>query len=145
MNDEEHALDRYQRSLEIRRRLAEADPKDARLQEMLAYSEVTVAYALLKSGKAPEALERFQTAARIAKAQSGSNTSDARLRSDWAWALAGEGEALDRLGRPDEACPAYRSAWAIYEDLARRGMAMEYDNLEASGSATRAAACRSKQ
>jgi non-specific serine/threonine protein kinase/serine/threonine-protein kinase len=145
MNDEEHALDRYQRSLEIRQKLAAADPKDARLQEMLAYNEITVAGALLTLGKASEALERYQTAVRMAKAQSGSNTSDARVGSDWAWALAGEGEALDRLGRPDEACSAYRSAWAIYEDLARRGVAMEYENPEAYGSTARLAACRSKQ
>jgi non-specific serine/threonine protein kinase/serine/threonine-protein kinase len=145
MGDWEHALDRYQRSLDIRQRLAEADPKDAHLQETLAYNEITVAGALLTLGKAQEALERYQTAARIAKAQSGSNTSDARLRSDWVWALAGEGEALDRLGRPDEACSSYRGAWAIYEDLARRGIATKADNPEVYVSATRIAACRSKQ
>jgi tetratricopeptide (TPR) repeat protein len=42
MGDEEHALDRYQKSLDIRKRLADADPKDARLQERLAYSEISV-------------------------------------------------------------------------------------------------------
>jgi len=145
VDDEEHALDRYQRSLDIRQRLAAADPKDARLQEVLAYNEITVASSLLTLGEAPEALQRFQTAARMAKAQSESNTSDARVHSDWAWALEGEGEALDRLGRPVEACSSYRGAMAIYEDLARRGIATKRDNPEANDLATRIAACRSKQ
>ena len=145
MGDEVHALDRYQRSLDIRQRLADSDPKDARLQERLAYSEMSVGGALLKLGKAPEALEKFHTAARVAKAQSVSNTADAGVRSEWASALAGEGEALDRLRRPDEACSSYRSALAIYEDLARRGVAAVYDNSEAAGWAKRIAACRSKQ
>jgi tetratricopeptide (TPR) repeat protein len=115
------------------------------LQERLAYSEISVAAVLLKLGKAPKALEMFQTAARVAKAQSVSNTAAAAAHSEWAGALAGEAEALDRLGRPDEACSSYRSAFDTYGDLARRGMATEYDNHAASDLATRVAACRSKQ
>jgi eukaryotic-like serine/threonine-protein kinase len=146
VGDNERALDRYQRSLDIRRRLAEADPKDARLQALLAYSETRVADTLLNLGRVSDALERFQTAARMGKAQSGSNSADATVRSNWALALYGEGEALDRLGRRDEACSSYRSALAIYEDFARRGVAeSDYLNDQAPAWAARVATCRSKQ
>jgi tetratricopeptide (TPR) repeat protein len=145
-DDNEHALERYQKSLEIRQRLAETDPKDARLQELVAHNETSVGDALLKLGKVPDALERFKTAARMGSAQTGSNLANATVRSDWALALEGEGEALDRLGRPDEACSSYRSALAIYEDFRRRGIAVsEYMNYNARGWEVRVAACRAKQ
>src|SRR5579871_6624659 len=48
MGDAERALDRYQRSLDIRQRLSESDPKDVRLQTMLSYTEMTVAEILMK-------------------------------------------------------------------------------------------------
>jgi tetratricopeptide (TPR) repeat protein len=145
MNDEEHALERYQKSFEIRQRLAEADPKDARLQELVAYSAIQVADALLELGKAAEAQAKYQTAERMARAQSGSNTSDARVRSDWAQAMAGMGKAMDRLGRPGEACSQYRSALAIYEDIARRGSARQSDNRQASHWKARVTSCPAKQ
>ncbi|HXN45458.1 MAG TPA: serine/threonine-protein kinase, partial [Bryobacteraceae bacterium] len=142
MGDVERALDRYQKSLDIRKRLAEADPKDARFQRLVPYSETMVADALLKSGRLSDALERFEMAARMGKAQSGSNTADAWALSHLALAQAGAGEALDRLGRPGEACSSYRSALATYNDLARRGLATEGENRDASAWGKRVARCR---
>jgi len=146
MGDAERALDRYQRSLDIRQRLSESDPKDVRLQTMLSYTEMTVAEILMKTGRVRDALDRFQTAAaRMRKGQIGANMGDVSRRSDWAWALAGVGEALDRLGRRDEACSSYRSALAIYDDLIRRGVANEAEKQYASAWATRVATCHPRE
>jgi serine/threonine protein kinase/tetratricopeptide (TPR) repeat protein len=141
----DQALDRYRRSLDIRRSLADADPMDARLQSRLLYAELMVANTLLKKGKVPAALEQFLAADEIGKAQIARNGANLELRSNFAWVEAGLGKAWDRLGRKSEACSSYRGALAIHEDLARRDVETEDERNRASEVAVRIAACAPKQ
>ena len=140
----DQALDRYRRSLDIRRSLADADPMDVRLQSRLLYAELMVANTLLKKGKVSAALEQFLAADEIGKAQIARN-GDIKLRSNLAWVEAGLGQAWDRLGRKSEACSSYRGALAIHEDLARRDVESEDERNRASELAVRIAACATKQ
>jgi eukaryotic-like serine/threonine-protein kinase len=145
IGDSKMALDRYRRSLDIRRKLADADPLDSRLQGRLLYAELLLANTLLKRGDVPEALELYQAAARIGKVQSARNSADIGVRSSFAYVEEGLGQAWDRIGHKSEACASFRSALAIHEDLVHRGVDTEDERIAAAAWKTRIASCGTNQ
>jgi tetratricopeptide (TPR) repeat protein len=131
MGDPAKALDSYRRSLEIRRKLSDADPKDFFKRERLIYSETSVGNALLKTGGLEEAGQHFRAAAAIGTEMISRNPGDKALQSLVGDVYAGLGDVADRSGHAGEAC-----SWL------RRGIAMKPDL--ASARATRIASCGGK-
>jgi len=113
------ALGYYREELSIFRKLSEVDPRDldAQLAAGSAYTDVGV--CLMRQGtKFDEALKLVDQGNSIISSAAASNSQNPILRSMLAENRIASGEILGRLHRPAQALRSYRTARAIYTDLA---------------------------
>ena len=113
------ALGYYHEELTIFRKLAEVDQHDldARLAAGSAYTDVG-ACLMRQGGQLQEALNLVDRGNSIISAAAASNSNYPILRSMLAENRIASGEILGRLHRPAQALHDYRTARAIYGDLA---------------------------
>ena len=96
----------FRKSLAIRERLSEGDPKDYRLRDRLAWMRANLGDLLSKSGKHAEAVPYWRAALETRRLAPGIYAGDF---GQWQVA-AGLARSLDALGRINEACGYWREA-----------------------------------
>jgi non-specific serine/threonine protein kinase/serine/threonine-protein kinase len=147
----EQALAKYTQTLEIRRALSEADPRDVRTRGRLAFAYLRVGDTLLSLHKSRAAIAHFRRAAAISEDLTTNNPADSISLSYVAEALGQIGFAEARLARGlatdvgqqmehrRAACSAYSRALGKYAELQNRGVANDDEQRQARFVRTEAA------
>ena len=117
----------YERSLEMRTRLAEADPKDAYSRGRLGYAHSRLGAVYSELGLHAEALRHAEAAVRIGESQASINAVHAELLVDYVRML---GEAQLRADRVPAACASFRRSHALLVGLSAKGIS-DSSNLAA--------------
>lgn len=114
----------YERSLDIRSRLAETDPKDAYARGRVAYAHSRLGAVYGALGRHTEALRHAEDAVRIGESQVTINASYAELFADYVRML---GEVQLRAGRVPAACASFRRSQALLVGLSAKGISDSSD------------------
>jgi tetratricopeptide (TPR) repeat protein len=109
------ALGSYQQGLEIRQKLAAADPSDAHAQRDLSVSYEKLGDVQLQSGQVTEALKSFNLKFEISKKLAAADPSDAVAQRDRFISL---GDVQLQSGQVTEALGSYQQALEIRQKLA---------------------------
>jgi non-specific serine/threonine protein kinase/serine/threonine-protein kinase len=120
-NDE--ALSSYRAAQVIHLEQAEADPRDARSQSMLATSHYRIGKALLKMGEARAAMAEFQSALTAREIIAEKNPLNAGARGEVAESFASLGDAYARMRRQAEAMRWYAKARDTIDGLVKQNRA----------------------
>ncbi len=110
----------YERSVEIRRRLALEDPKDELAQSRLAYAEMRLARVYSQQGRYDVALKAAREAMTFSDRV---RNVDATGEAEHASNLVYFGDVLKAAGRQAEACSAFTKSAAIVAALEKAGTA----------------------
>jgi tetratricopeptide (TPR) repeat protein len=136
------ALELFSQSLALRRELAAADPRDARVQGRLAFGVLRMGGQHFRLGHYDEALKHFAEGVEISKALLAKSPGDLAAKSTLASGLYDVGDAAIKLGDRRRACDSYRASLATYADLASRNpMGTEEQAKQDSLRRTMAANC----
>jgi len=115
------ALENFRKALDIRRRLAQSDPADVRMQDRVVYAYCQIGEVLLHVQKPGEALHAYQEGVRASQALQARDPQHPQFRSNLAWSESGVGDAESALGHKRQACAAWRDAFTIYSQMDRDG------------------------
>ena len=118
LGDQAQALEVYRRSLNLRQKLAEADPAVSQFQTDLARTHTNIGALLRETGRPGEALEAYQRALDIRQKLAEAEPAVAEHQSGLALVHNNIGVLLRMRGRPEEALEAHRRAMGL-----RRGVA----------------------
>ena len=114
------ALAAHHRALELRQRLALADPGDARAQDDTAESFLQTAQSLAALDRMPEARVAAATAVQGWRGLAERDPGNARIRSSLANALVALGRCEAAMGQRSQALARVDEARRIREELASR-------------------------
>jgi serine/threonine protein kinase len=109
----------YERSLEIRGKLAETDPKDVYARGRVAYAHSRLGAVYSELGRHAEALQHAEAAVRIGESQAPINATYGDVFADYLRFL---GEAHLRAGRVSAACASFRRSQALLVSLSVKGI-----------------------
>ncbi len=109
----------YERSLEMRRQLADTDPKDAYALGRVAYAHSRLGGVYNELGQHTDALRHAEAAVRIGDSQAAINATYAALFADY---LRGLGEVQLGAHRVAAACASFRRSQAVLVDLSAKGI-----------------------
>jgi non-specific serine/threonine protein kinase/serine/threonine-protein kinase len=107
----------YERSLEMRGRLAETDPKDAYARGRVAYAHSRLGAVYSELGRHTEALRHAEDAVRIGASQATFNATYTHTFADYVRLL---GEAQLRAERVAAACASFRRSQALLVSLSTK-------------------------
>jgi len=113
------ALRSYEQDLEIRQKLAAADPSDAQAQRDLSVSYNKLGNVQLQSGQVTEALRSYEQFLEISQKLAAADPSDARAQFGLYVSLAKTGEANQKAKRFENAISSYEKALKILQELDR--------------------------
>jgi tetratricopeptide (TPR) repeat protein len=130
----EEALANYRKALDIRLRIAKADPADARLQDRLVFVYSRIGGALENLGRPAEALTAYKEAVRISRELLTREPRHPPFRLNPASSLANEA----RL-KPD-ACGTWRAA-GLYGEMERDQQLRDSERVKMEQVVTRVRAC----
>jgi len=117
----------YERSLEMRRRLADTDPKDANARSRVAYAHSRLGTVYSELGRHADALRHVEEAVRISESQASINATYAQLLAENVLLL---GSVHLAAGRIPAACASFRRGQALLVALSSKGIS-ESSNLAA--------------
>jgi tetratricopeptide (TPR) repeat protein len=112
------ALKEYQKAVDIRQKLVEANPAVTGFQSELALSHYNVAHVLLETGKPAEALKEYQKAVDIQQRLADAYPAVLEFQSYLTLSHYDIGWLLAKTGKPAEALQEYQEALAIRQKLA---------------------------
>ena len=112
-NENAEAIQTYQRTLEIRQRLAASDPKDVYMRGRVAFVHDKLAELYLRTGAIPLALQHSRTAVRLGDAAGPLAVMPHQIVD----ALQTLGDSERAAGRGEAACAAYGRAIATYRGI----------------------------
>jgi tetratricopeptide (TPR) repeat protein len=113
----DRALAMLQKSLQLRERLAAADPDDMTLKREIAVAASLLGDALQRFGRAAEAREGYRRAVELLRRIAASDRDNLRWRHDLSIACRRLGGAEFLAHRPDEAAALLRAATELGETL----------------------------
>ena len=113
----QEALDAYQQSLAIAKRLAELDKSNADWQRDLSLSYNKVGEVLEAQGKLPEALDAYQQGLDFRRRLAEQDKSNVTWQRDLSVSYDNVGDALAAEGKLQEAANAYQQSLAIAKRL----------------------------
>lgn len=124
LGDTDGALKSYRRSLEIRQKLAEAEPNNLELQHELADSYEGVGDILYTMNDLKGGLENYETAVAIREKITSAEPKNPEYRYSLAGVLGKRGdikgmEGFPNLGDTDGALESYRKVIPLYEELVK--------------------------
>jgi len=113
LGDPRQAIVTLRQNLEIRQRLAAADPRDALLAERLGRSHQSLGMALLAAGETQEAWTEYQAALELFRKALAATPDAPRLQEATADVLLGLAQAAVRMNRPQDACSLFAQSQAL--------------------------------
>jgi eukaryotic-like serine/threonine-protein kinase len=116
--DPAKALQSHGKALDIRQKLADANPAVNSFQSDLAWSHMNIGGIMMDTGKPAEALKEFQKALAIRQKLADDNRAVTSFQSDLAASHNAIGLLLSQDGKPAQALQAYEEALAIRQKLA---------------------------
>jgi serine/threonine-protein kinase len=108
----------YQLALGLSKRLADADPKDARAQRDLSFSFDKIGDVLLRQGKVQQALGQYREGLKIRQRLADADPKNAQAQRDLSISFDKIGNVLLRLGEAQKALEHFREGHKIAERLA---------------------------
>ena len=118
LGDLNGALSSYRKAQELRRSLAQADPRDARARNELATNDENLGSVLWWSNQTDGALASYAEALKLRRALLAAQPASAEFRRGFASLQMSMGEVAAWNGRPAEALEDYRQALAVDQALA---------------------------
>jgi non-specific serine/threonine protein kinase/serine/threonine-protein kinase len=109
----------YERSLDMRGRLAESDPKDAYALGRVAYAHSRLSAVYSELERHIQALRHAEDAVRISESQAAINASYAQVFAEYVGML---GAVHLKAGRVPAACASFRRSQALLVDLSAKGI-----------------------
>jgi eukaryotic-like serine/threonine-protein kinase len=137
----ESALANYRKALEIRLRLAESDPADARLRDRLVYAYSMIGQTSMYLRKPREALEAYGESKRLSEKLLAGAPGHPQYRSNLAKSQYGVGEAEQALGHAHAACAAWHAASTVFGNLKTEGKLRTDETRMVEELRTRLASC----
>jgi tetratricopeptide (TPR) repeat protein len=131
----EEALANYRKALDIRLRIAKADPADAHMQDRLVFVYSRIGGALENLGRPAEALTAYKEAVRISRELLTREPRHPPFRLNLASSLADEA----RL-KPD-ACGTWQEAAGLYGEMVRDRQLRDSEREKMEQVVTRVRAC----
>ena len=112
------ALQEYQKAVDIRQKLVDANPAASEFQRDLALSHNYIGHTLLEAGKPGETLKEFQEAVEIQQRLADAYPAVVEFQSDLALSHYDIGLLLSKTGKPVEGLRECQKALAIRQKLA---------------------------
>ncbi len=112
------ALESHRKALDIRQKLADAEPTVTSFQSELAFSHMNIGGIMMDSGKPAEALGAYQKALGIRQKLVDANPTVTSFQNELATSHNAIGLLYSQTGRPGQALEAYQKALRIWQKLA---------------------------
>jgi len=111
------ALEAYRQSLDIRLKLADANPASPELNSELAWIHHNIGYLLMRTGEPEEALVAYQKALDIRQKLASANPAVTEFQRGLAWSYYNIGALMNEMGKHQDMLEVYQKSLDIRQKL----------------------------